>query len=148
MNNAAIEESPRFTPRYGPDGLIACITVDAFNGDVLMMAWMNEEALRRTLETGFVHYWSRSRRALWKKGESSGAVQRVVEILTDCDQDVLLVRAAVAERAGTCHTGRTSCFYRRVPLGPGPAEREFAAQQEAKSSPPQPGRSGEQRADR
>lgn len=120
-----IEESGRFTPRFGPDGLMPCIAVDAADGDVLMMAWMNEEALRRTLETGFVHYWSRSRQALWKKGESSGALQQVIEIGTDCDQDVLLVRVAVRERAGTCHTGRPSCFYRRVPLGPGPVERSF-----------------------
>ncbi len=120
-----IEESDRFTPRFGPDGLIPCITTDAANGDVLMFAWMNEEALRRTLATGFVHYWSRSRQALWKKGESSGAVQRVVELRTDCDQDVVLVRAAVSDRAGTCHTGRPTCFYRSVQLGSGSIERRF-----------------------
>jgi phosphoribosyl-AMP cyclohydrolase len=121
-----IEESRRFTPRFDKDGLIPCIAVDAENADVLMMAWMNREALRLTLETGFVHYWSRSREVVWKKGETSGALQRVVELLTDCDQDVLLVRAAVSERAATCHTGRTTCFYRRVPLGAGPVERPFA----------------------
>ena len=104
-----------------------CIAVDAADGAVLMMASMNEEALRRTLETGIVHYWSRSRQALWKKGETSGALQQVVEISTDCDQDVLLVRVAVRERSGTCHTGRPSCFYRRVPLGPGSVERGFEA---------------------
>lgn len=123
---AGIEESGRFTPRFGADGLIPCITVDAASGDALMMAWMNGESLRLTLETGFVHYWSRSRQRVWKKGETSGAVQRVVELRTDCDQDVLLVRAAVAERAGTCHTGRPTCFYRRVPLGGGAVERPFA----------------------
>ena len=90
-----------------------------------MVAWMNEEALRLTLETGFVHYWSRSRQAIWKKGETSGASQRVASLATDCDQDVVLVRAEIANRAGTCHTGRTSCFYRRVPLGAGPIERPF-----------------------
>ena len=120
-----IEESDRFTPRFGPDGLIPCITTDAANGDVLMFAWMDEEALQRTLASGFVHYWSRSRQALWKKGKSSGALQRVVELTTDCDQDVLLVRAAVGDRAGTCHTGRPTCFYRSVPLGSGPIERPF-----------------------
>ncbi len=120
-----IEESDRFTPRFGADGLVPCITVDAVSGDVLMFAWMNELALERTLATGFAHYWSRSRQALWKKGETSGSLQRVVELRTDCDQDVLLLRAAVADRAGTCHTGRDTCFYRSVPLGSGPVERAF-----------------------
>ncbi len=122
---ADIEESLRFTPRFGADGLIPCIAVDAADGDVLMMAWMNREALELTLRTGFVHYFSRSRNAIWKKGETSGALQRVVEILADCDQDALLVRAAVSARAGTCHTGRDTCFYRRVPLGAGPIERSL-----------------------
>jgi phosphoribosyl-AMP cyclohydrolase len=123
---SVLEETDCFTPRFDADGLIPCITVDAASGDVLMMAWMNAEALQRSLETGFVHYWSRSRNALWKKGEASGAVQRVVELRTDCDQDVVLVRAAVADRSGTCHTGRDSCFYRSVPLGPGEIVRPFA----------------------
>ena len=123
---AGIEESDRFTPRFDSSGLIPCVTVDAAGGDVLMVAWMNEESLRRTLETGFVHYWSRSRQTIWKKGETSGSLQRVVELRTDCDQDVLLVRAAVDERAGTCHTGRETCFYRSVPLGGGAVERPFA----------------------
>ena len=122
---AGIEESDRFTPRFNADGLIPCITLDAANGDVLMMAWMNEDALRLTLETGLAHYWSRSRQSLWKKGETSGAVQRVVEVQTDCDQDVVLLRAEIGQRAGTCHTGRTTCFYRRVPLGAGPVARLF-----------------------
>ena len=120
-----IEESTRFTPRFDGNGLIPCVTVDAESGAVLMLAWMNADALQQTLATGFVHYWSRSRQRLWRKGESSGAVQRVVEIMTDCDQDVLLVRAAVKDPAGTCHTGRPTCFYRTIPLGPGPIERDF-----------------------
>jgi phosphoribosyl-AMP cyclohydrolase len=120
-----IEESRRFTPHFDAEGLIPCIAVDAADGDVLMVAWMNAEALRLTLATGFVHYFSRSRGAIWKKGETSGALQRVVEVLTDCDQDVVLVRAEVADRANTCHTGRTTCFYRRVPLGAGPLERKL-----------------------
>lgn len=119
------EDSPTFVPRFDAAGLLPCVTVDAATGEVLMVAWMNAEALQRTLETGLVHYWSRSRQALWKKGETSGAVQRVVEVRTDCDQDVILVRAALKERAGTCHTGRDSCFYRRVPLGPGPLARSL-----------------------
>lgn len=120
---AGIEEAGRFEPRFGPDGLMPCITVDAQNGDVLMLAWMNAEALRLTLESGFGHYWSRSRQAIWKKGESSGASQRVVEVLVDCDQDALLIRAEVEQRSGTCHTGRDTCFYRSVALGGGPLER-------------------------
>ena len=124
---SGIEESARFTPRFDADGLLPCIAVDTASGDVLMMAWMNEAALQKTLETGFVNYWSRSRQALWKKGESSGTVQQVVEIRTDCDQDTLLVRVRVADRAGTCHTGRSTCFYRRVPLGAGPLARPFEA---------------------
>jgi phosphoribosyl-AMP cyclohydrolase len=121
-----IEESGTFTPRFDASGLIPCVTLDAANGDVLMVAWMNAEALRATLETGLVHYWSRSRQKLWKKGETSGSLQRVVELRTDCDQDVLLVRATVEKRADTCHTGRETCFYRSVPLGPGPIERSFS----------------------
>jgi phosphoribosyl-AMP cyclohydrolase len=120
---AGIEEASEFTPRFDANGLIPCVTVDASGGTVLMVAWMNEEALARTLETGFVHYWSRSRQTLWKKGETSGALQQVVEIRTDCDQDALLVRANVPDGAGACHTGRATCFYRRVPLGAGPVSR-------------------------
>lgn len=130
LDTGAIEESRRFTPRFDENGLIPCITSDAASGDVLMLAWMNAESLRLTLETGFAHYWSRSRQALWKKGETSGALQCVVEIRTDCDQDTLLLVASVGDRAGTCHTGRKTCFYRTVPLGPGALEREF--QTEAK----------------
>jgi phosphoribosyl-AMP cyclohydrolase len=123
---AGIEESAEFTPRFDAEGRIPCITIDAASGEVLMLAWMNEEALRLTLETGLAHYWSRSRQMIWKKGETSGALQRVVEVRTDCDQDTVLIRAAVESRAGTCHTGRTTCFYRSVPLGAGPVERPFA----------------------
>lgn len=126
VDPAGIEESDQFTPRFDANGVIPCVTIDAASGDVLMMAWMNEEALRLTLETGFAHYWSRSRKAIWKKGETSGAVQRIAEIRTDCDQDVILLSAEVDHRAGTCHTGRTTCFYRSVPLGAGPVERRFA----------------------
>lgn len=122
----SLEESPRFTPRFDAAGTIPCVTVDADSGEVLMLAWMNRQALETTLASGFVHYWSRSRQELWKKGESSGSLQRVVDLRTDCDQDVVLVRARVENRAGTCHTGRSSCFYRSVPLGPGAAERDFA----------------------
>ena len=127
MDARGLEESDRFTPRFDASGLIPCVTVEAASGDVLMVAWMNDAALKLTLESGFVHYWSRSRQSIWKKGETSGAYQRVVEVRTDCDQDVLLIRAAVEDRTNTCHTGRETCFYRRVPLGPGPIERPFTA---------------------
>jgi phosphoribosyl-AMP cyclohydrolase len=130
----SIEESDTFTPRFGADGLIPCTTVDAGSGAVLMTAWMNAEALQRTLETGFVHYFSRSRQAIWKKGETSGAIQRVVEILTDCDQDSLVVRAKVADPAATCHTGRSTCFYRSVPLGAGPLQRAFTQPQQGRAT--------------
>jgi phosphoribosyl-AMP cyclohydrolase len=131
----SIEESGTFTPRFGADGLIPCTTVDAPSGAVLMTAWMNAEALRLTLETGFVHYFSRSRQALWKKGESSGALQRVVEVLADCDQDALVIRAEVAVTSATCHTGRSTCFYRSVPLGAGPIERAFQEPQTRGATP-------------
>jgi phosphoribosyl-AMP cyclohydrolase len=135
QTSGSIEESEVFTPRFGADGLIPCTTIDARSGAVLMTAWMNAEALRLTLETGFVHYFSRSRPALWKKGESSGALQRVVEMLADCDQDALVVRAEVADASATCHTGRPTCFYRTVPLGVGPIERAFQQPQNGGATP-------------
>ena len=121
--DGAIEETGRFAPRFDASGLMPCIAIDHQTGTVLMMAWVNAPALEATLSTGFAHYWSRSRNQLWKKGETSGALQRIVEIRTDCDQDALTYRVAVTEPAGTCHTGRPSCFYRTVPLGPGDLDR-------------------------
>ncbi len=114
--SSSIEETESFAPRFNDAGLIACITVDDRSGAVLMVAWMNQEALRHTMRTGVVHYWSRSRKALWRKGATSGAEQRLVRLYTDCDQDVLLARVAVAPSAQgrTCHTGRASCFYREI----------------------------------
>lgn len=112
----AVEEGLAFTPRFDRDGLIACIAVDARDGRVLMLAHMNAESLRRTLETGEAWYWSRSRQALWHKGATSGQVQRVVEMRTDCDQDALLIVVAVGGDGGCCHTGRRACFYRGVAL--------------------------------
>jgi phosphoribosyl-AMP cyclohydrolase len=109
-----IEETDVFQPRFDSNGLIPTIVVDAGDGAVLMFAWMNEEALRLTRETGEVHFWSRSRRALWRKGETSGHVLTMKEMRVDCDQDVLLIRASVGGDGGACHTGRRSCFYRKV----------------------------------
>ena len=111
---AEIEEGVRFTPRFGPDGLIACIAIDDQDGTVLMLAHMNAESLSRSIETGEAWYWSRSRGELWHKGATSGQVQRIVEMRVDCDQDALLIRVAVAGDGGCCHTGRRSCFYRVV----------------------------------
>jgi phosphoribosyl-AMP cyclohydrolase len=108
------EESLAFEPKFGADGLATCVTVDASRGDVLMVAHMNEAALRATLATGVLHYWSRSRGALWRKGETSGQTQTLVELRVDCDQDAFLALVEVGGDGGACHTGRRSCFYRRV----------------------------------
>jgi len=116
-----IEEGFAFTPRFSADGLIACVAVDAESGEVLMLAYMNAEALDKTLATGVMHYWSRSRQKLWRKGDVSGQVQTVVELRVDCDQDALLARVSVGGDGGACHTGRRSCFYRRVESAAGGA---------------------------
>ncbi|HXW19866.1 MAG TPA: phosphoribosyl-AMP cyclohydrolase [Roseiarcus sp.] len=110
----SLEEGTDFAPQFSSDGLIPCVTIDDRTGDVLMVAHMNREALDKTLSTGVVHYWSRARRALWRKGDTSGQVQTLVELRVDCDQDVLLARVKVGGDGGACHTGRRSCFYRRV----------------------------------
>jgi phosphoribosyl-AMP cyclohydrolase len=115
----ALEEGAAFTPRFSGDGLIVCVTVDHRSGEVLMVAHMNREALDKTLASGIMHYWSRSRSALWRKGDTSGQVQNLVELRVDCDQDALLARVTVGGDGGACHTGRRSCFYRRVETGGG-----------------------------
>jgi phosphoribosyl-AMP cyclohydrolase len=117
----ALEESLAFTPRFDADGLITAVVTDAADGKPLMVAHMNAEALALTLETGVAHYWSRSRKALWKKGETSGNLQRVVEMRTDCDQDAVWLRVNVLGHDATCHTGRRSCFYRTVGIEDGKA---------------------------
>jgi phosphoribosyl-AMP cyclohydrolase len=119
-NKSEIEEGLAFAPQFGADGLITAVATDAKSGDVLMVAHMNAEALRKTIESGEAWYYSRSRKALWKKGESSGHVQRVVELRVDCDQDALWLKVE-QDGPGACHTGRRSCFYRAVPLGKGGA---------------------------
>lgn len=112
------EATARFQPKFGADGLLPCIVTDAA-GLVLMFAHMNAEALALTLETGIAHYFSRSRNALWKKGEESGRTQSVLEMRTDCDQDALWIKVAVAEDGASCHLGFRSCFFRRVEGGGG-----------------------------
>ena len=103
------------TLRYDANGLIPAIAQDAANGDVLMMAWMNAESVARTLETGRVTYWSRSRQSFWVKGETSGHVQKLVEMRVDCDRDTLLV--LVDQTGPACHTNRRSCFFTAVQDG-------------------------------
>lgn len=110
----SLEEGAVFAPRFDAGGLVTAIATDIADGTVLMVAHMNSEALALTLSTGIAHYYSRSRSALWKKGESSGNIQTVHEIRTDCDQDAILLVVSVSGHAATCHTGRRSCFYRRV----------------------------------
>ena len=114
LTHAELEEGAAFAPRFDAAGLLTVVTTETGSGEVLMVAHMNAEALARTLETGIAHYWSRSRGKLWKKGETSGELQRVVEIRTDCDQDVLLMEVEQTGRGAACHTGRKTCFYRRV----------------------------------
>jgi phosphoribosyl-AMP cyclohydrolase len=120
-----IEESLAFAPQFGADGLVTAVVTDAKSSDVLMVAHMNKDALARTIESGEAWYYSRSRKKLWKKGETSGHVQRVVELRVDCDQDALWLKVEQVGE-GACHTGRRSCFYRAVPLGQkGSARLEF-----------------------
>jgi phosphoribosyl-AMP cyclohydrolase len=110
-----VEESCLFAPKFDVDGLITCVVTEALSGEVLMLAHMNAEALAKTITTGEAWFYGRSRKKLWKKGETSGHVQRVVEMRVDCDQDALWIRVEQSG-AGACHTGRKSCFYRAVPL--------------------------------
>jgi phosphoribosyl-AMP cyclohydrolase len=123
----AREEGAEFLPRFSADGLLTCVTVDARSGEVLMVAHMNAEALDKTLSSGVMHYWSRSRRSLWRKGDTSGQVQRLEELRVDCDQDALLARVTVGGDGGACHTGRRSCFYRRVETSGGQPRLEPVA---------------------
>jgi len=123
-SNADLEEGFALTPKFDADGLVACVATDAASGDVLMVAHMNAEALAKTVATGEAWYFSRSRGTLWKKGETSGHTQRVVEMRIDCDQDAVWIK--VEQVVAACHSGRRSCFYRAVPLGKaGAAKLEF-----------------------
>ncbi|GAC1331008.1 MAG: phosphoribosyl-AMP cyclohydrolase [Beijerinckiaceae bacterium] len=114
VSKGELEEGNIFAPRFDSAGLIVCVTTDKDSGEVLMVAYMNEEALRLTIETGFAHYWSRSRKALWRKGDTSGQTQTVTAIRTDCDQDAILLTVVPGGDGNSCHTGRKSCFYRRL----------------------------------
>ncbi len=120
-SKAALEEGAVFTPRFDASGLLTAVVTDASDGAVLMVAHMNAEALSLSIETGVAHYWSRSRNSLWKKGETSGNLQQIVEIRTDCDQDAIVLKVKVSGHDATCHTGRRSCFYRKVENSDGEA---------------------------
>lgn len=118
MKKDQIDTTNLLTPRYDEQGLIACIAIEAISKDVLMMAYMNEESLKLTIETGEAHYWSRSRQEIWHKGATSGNTQTIESIAIDCDQDCLLITVTMPKgkngKVAACHTGRKSCFYREV----------------------------------
>lgn len=113
-DKAALEEGSAFAPRFDANGLIVCVTVEASTREILMVAYMNQLALDKTIETGIAHYWSRSRNALWRKGDTSGQVQRVVSLSVDCDQDAIQLMVEAGGDGKACHTGRKSCFYRNL----------------------------------
>ena len=112
LSGSEQDETTELRPKFDEKGLVAAVAQDAETGEVLMLAWMNEAALKATMETRRGTYWSRSRQTLWVKGETSGHTQEVVEILIDCDQDAVLLK--VKQAGGACHTGRRSCFYRQI----------------------------------
>jgi phosphoribosyl-AMP cyclohydrolase len=114
-----LEQGSAFQPQFNADGLIPAVVTDAATGDVLMFAWMNSQALRHSLETGIAHFWSRSRKKLWRKGEESGNALAIREIRVDCDQDVLWLKVSIGGDGVACHTGAKSCFYRVLPVGTG-----------------------------
>lgn len=112
LSGVSQDRAKELRPKFGSDGLVAAVAQDAETGEILMLAWMNEKALQKTIETGEGVYYSRSRRALWRKGETSGHTQTVTEILVDCDQDAIVLK--VRQEGPACHTGEKSCFYRKV----------------------------------
>lgn len=115
-NKDVLEEGTFFTPKFDDHGLVTAVVTDSRDGELLMVAHMNAEAIALTLDSGIAHYYSRSRAKIWKKGESSGNLQTVKEIRVDCDQDAIWLKVEVAGHDATCHTGRRSCFYRTAEL--------------------------------
>lgn len=120
-DKAEQEGEGSFAPLFDSNGLLTAVVSDVSDGELLMVAHMNAEALALTIETGIAHYFSRSRMKIWKKGESSGNLQTVHELRTDCDQDAVWLKVSVAGHDATCHTGRRSCFYRTVDKADGRA---------------------------
>jgi phosphoribosyl-AMP cyclohydrolase len=120
-----LEDAGAFTPRFDQNGLVTAVVTDVRDGELLMVAHMDAQALALTVETGIAHYYSRSRAKIWKKGESSGNLQTVHELRTDCDQDAVWLKVSVAGHDATCHTGRRSCFYRVVTQSDGRAVLEI-----------------------
>jgi len=116
-----VEEGSDLAPKFDADGLLPVVTTSAESGDVLMLGYMNSEALERTIETGEAHYWSRSRQCLWHKGATSGLVQKIVDIRIDDDQDAIWLKVEVAGSGASCHVGYNSCFYRSIPTGKAPS---------------------------
>lgn len=114
-----LESGLALTPNFDGAGGIAAVATDADTGEVLMLAWMNDEALALTIRTGEAHFWSRSRGRIWKKGEESGNILRVVEMRTDCDQDAVWMRVRIDGHGAACHTGHRTCFYRSISVGGG-----------------------------
>lgn len=113
-DKSILEGNGPFTPKFDVNGLVTAIVIDANDDEVVMLAHMNSQALALTVETGIAHYYSRSRKTLWKKGETSGNIQIVQEMRTDCDQDAILIKVKMTGAGTACHTNRKSCFYRKV----------------------------------
>ncbi|WP_028079340.1 phosphoribosyl-AMP cyclohydrolase [Solimonas soli] len=130
-----VEEGRELAPKFDEHGLLPCVTTAAHNGEVLMLGYMNAEALRLTIATGEAHYYSRSRQTIWHKGATSGLVQKIVELRIDDDQDAVWLRVDVIGDA-SCHVGYRSCFYRSVPTGEGPAVRELHFEESEKAFDP------------
>lgn len=132
-----VEEGNNLAPKFDENGLIAAVTTDAKTGDVLMLGYMNAEALAKTIETGEAHYWSRSRKVLWHKGATSGLVQKVVDLRIDDDQDAVWLKVEVAGSGASCHVGYMSCFYRSIPTGEKPTpDLELEYQEASKTFDP------------
>jgi len=130
-----VEEGRELAPKFDPDGLMPCVTTAADTGEVLMLGYMNEEALKSTIATGEAHYYSRSRKTLWHKGATSGLVQKVVELRIDDDQDAVWLRVRIPGDA-SCHVGYRSCFYRSVPTGNGESPVELTFEEKEKTFDP------------
>lgn len=132
-----VEEGCDLAPKFDENGLVAAVTTDANTGDVLMLGYMNAEALSKTIETGEAHYWSRSRKMLWHKGATSGLVQKVIDLRIDDDQDAVWLKVEVAGSGASCHVGYMSCFYRSIPTGSKPTpELELEFKEKTKTFDP------------